>query len=94
MDKHTKILYGLIIVGFLSLSAQLWLQTQAINDLNIKMESVRELLYRFAWLFCLKKHTNFWPYSVENFCYLNRLVSYLWEIGTKEAAIGRRTQVV
>ncbi len=48
MDKHTKILYGLIIVGFLSLSAQLWLQTQAINDLNIKMESVRELLYRFV----------------------------------------------
>jgi hypothetical protein len=65
MDKHTKILYGLIIVGFLSLSAQLWLQTQAINDLNIKMESVRELLYRFAWLFWLKKHPNFCPGSVE-----------------------------
>ena len=64
MDKHTKILYGLIIVGFLSLSAQLWLQTQAINDLNIKMESVRELLYRFAWLFWLKNHTNFCPYTV------------------------------
>ena len=65
MDKHTKILYGLIIVGFLSLSAQLWLQTQAINDLNIKMESVRELLYRFAWLLWLKKHPNFCPDSVE-----------------------------
>jgi hypothetical protein len=65
MDKHTKILYGLIIVGFLSLSAQLWLQTKAINDLNIKMESVRELLYRFAWLFWLKKHPNFCPDSVE-----------------------------
>ena len=65
MDKHTKILYGLIIVGFLSLSAQLWLQTQAINDLNIKMESVRELLYRFGWLFWLKNHPNFLPDSVE-----------------------------
>ena len=65
MDKHTKILYGLIIVGFLSLSAQLWLQTQAINDLNIKMESVRELLYRFAWLRWLKNHPNFRPDSVE-----------------------------
>ncbi len=48
MNKHTKILYGLLIVGFLSISAQLWLQTQAINELKIKMESVRELLFRFA----------------------------------------------
>jgi len=48
MDKHTKILYGLLIVGFLSLSAQLWFQTQAINELKARMESVRELLYRFA----------------------------------------------
>ncbi len=48
MDKHHKILYGLVIVGFLSLSVQLWLQTQAINELNVKMEAVRELLFRFA----------------------------------------------
>jgi hypothetical protein len=48
MDKHTKALYGLIIVGFLSISIQLWLQTHAINELKIKMESVRELLFRFA----------------------------------------------
>ncbi|MBN4081157.1 hypothetical protein JYT44_02200 [Caldithrix abyssi] len=48
MDKHTKFLYGLLIVGFLSISAQLWFQTQAINELRTKMESVRELLFRFA----------------------------------------------
>ena len=48
MEKHIKVLYGLMIVGFLSLSAQVWLQTQAINELNIKMEAVRELLFRFA----------------------------------------------
>ncbi|MBC8346687.1 MAG: hypothetical protein H8E56_10555 [Candidatus Marinimicrobia bacterium] len=48
MDKHTKVLYGLLILGFLSLSTQIWLQTQAINELKLKMESVRELLYRFA----------------------------------------------
>ncbi|MDD9880376.1 MAG: hypothetical protein QF418_05300 [Candidatus Marinimicrobia bacterium] len=48
MEKHIKILYGLVIVGFVSLSLQLWLQTQAIQELNVKMESVRELLFRFA----------------------------------------------
>ncbi|MEA1882631.1 MAG: hypothetical protein U9N31_09560 [Candidatus Marinimicrobia bacterium] len=48
MDKHTKLLYGLLIIGFLSISGQLWLQTQAINELKVKMESVRELLFRFA----------------------------------------------
>ena len=48
MEKHIKILYGLVIVGFVSLSLQMWLQTQAIQELNVKMESVRELLFRFA----------------------------------------------
>lgn len=48
MEKQIKILYGLVIAGFVSLSLQLWLQTQAIQDLNVKMESVRELLFRFA----------------------------------------------
>ena len=48
MEKHIKILYGLVIVGFVFLSLQLWLQTQAIQELNVKMESVRELLFRFA----------------------------------------------
>ena len=48
MEKHIKILYGLVIVGFVSFSLQLWLQTQAIQELNVKMESVRELLFRFA----------------------------------------------
>jgi len=48
MDKHIKIIYGLLIVGFLSISAQLWLQHKTLNELNTKMESVRELLFRFA----------------------------------------------
>ena len=48
MEKHIKVLYGLMNVGVLSLSAQVWRQTQAINELNIKMEAVRELLFRFA----------------------------------------------
>ena len=48
MDKHIKIIYGLLIVGFPSISAQLWLQNKTLNELNTKMESVRELLFRFA----------------------------------------------
>tara|TARA_B100001027_G_C16170955_1_gene286959 strand:+ start:628 stop:774 length:147 start_codon:yes stop_codon:yes gene_type:complete len=48
VEKHIKIIYALLIVGFLSITVQLWIQTKAINDLNEKMESVRELLFRFA----------------------------------------------
>tara|TARA_B100000900_G_scaffold74252_1_gene59209 strand:- start:21 stop:167 length:147 start_codon:yes stop_codon:yes gene_type:complete len=48
VEKHIKVIYALLIVGFLSITAQLWIQTKAINDLNEKMESVRELLFRFA----------------------------------------------
>ena len=48
MDKHIKIIYSILIVGFLSISAQLWMQNNTLKDLNTKMESVRELLFRFA----------------------------------------------
>ena len=48
MEKHIKVIYALLNVGFLSITVQLWIQTKAINDLNEKMESVRELLFRFA----------------------------------------------
>ena len=48
MEKHIKNLYGLVIVGFVSLSLQIWLQSQVIQELNVKMEAVRELLFRFA----------------------------------------------
>ena len=48
MDQHVKIIYGILIVGFLSISAQLWMQNKVLDDLNTKMESVRELLFRFA----------------------------------------------
>jgi hypothetical protein len=48
MDKHVKIIYSILIVGFLSISAQLWMQNKVLDDLNTKMESVRELLFRFA----------------------------------------------
>ena len=33
-------------------------QPKAINDLNEKMESVRELLFRFAWLISQVKKSN------------------------------------
>ena len=48
MEKHIKYLYIIIIVGFLSLSIQLWLQHQAIQALEIKIEAIRELLFRFV----------------------------------------------
>ena len=38
MEKHIKVIYALLIVGFLSITVQLWIQTKAINDLNEKME--------------------------------------------------------
>mgnify|MGYP003322842116 CR=1 FL=1 len=43
MDKHIKTIYGLLIIGFLTISIQLWLQTKAINDLNLKIESGKTL---------------------------------------------------
>ena len=48
MDKHIRNIYALLVVGFISLSVKLWLQSRAINELNIKLEAVRELLFRFA----------------------------------------------
>ena len=45
MDKHIRTIYALLVVGFISLSVQLWLQSRAINELNIKLEAVRELLF-------------------------------------------------
>ena len=48
MEKHIKTIYGLLIIGFLTISIQLWYQTKVIDDLNTKMEAVRELLFRFA----------------------------------------------
>jgi len=48
LEKHIKILYILVITGFLSLSVQIWLQGNTLNELKVKMEAVRELLFRFA----------------------------------------------
>ncbi len=48
MEKHIKILYVLVIVGFLSLMAQLWLQADTLNQLKIKIESISELLFRLV----------------------------------------------
>ena len=48
MEKHIKILYVLVIVGFLSLMAQLWFQAQTLNMLKIKIESISELLFRLV----------------------------------------------
>ena len=48
MEKHIKYLYIIMLAGFLSLSIQLWLQHQAIQALEIKIEAIRELLFRFV----------------------------------------------
>ncbi len=48
MEKHIKYLYIIMIAGFLSLSIQLGLQHQAIQALEIKIEAIRELLFRFV----------------------------------------------
>lgn len=48
MEKHIKILYILVVSGFISLSVQIWLQGNILNELKVKMEAVRELLFRFA----------------------------------------------
>ncbi|MDP6275286.1 MAG: hypothetical protein QGH91_04950 [Candidatus Marinimicrobia bacterium] len=48
MDKHIKYLYIIMIAGFLSLSVQLWLQHRAIQAMEIKIEAIRELLFRFV----------------------------------------------
>ena len=48
MEKHIKYIYIIMIAGFLSLSIQLWLQHQAIQALEIKIEAIRELLFRFV----------------------------------------------
>lgn len=48
MEKNTKYLFIIMVVGFLSISIQLWLQHQAIQDLEIKVEAIRELLFRFV----------------------------------------------
>jgi hypothetical protein len=48
MEKHIKILYALVIVGFLSLMAQLWIQAQTLNNLKIKIDSISELLFRLV----------------------------------------------
>mgnify|MGYP000033959411 FL=1 len=48
MEKNNKYLYIIMIAGFLSVSVQLWLQHQAIQALEIKIEAIRELLFRFV----------------------------------------------
>ena len=48
MEKHIKYLYIIMKAGFLSLSVQLWQQNQIIQALEIKVEAIRELLFRFV----------------------------------------------
>ena len=48
MEKNNKYLYIIMIAGFLSVSVQLWLQHQAIQELEIKIDAIRELLFRFV----------------------------------------------
>lgn len=48
MEKHIKYLYIIMIAGFLSLSLQLWFQLRALQALQVKVEAIRELLFRFV----------------------------------------------
>ncbi len=55
MEKYIKIIIIVLIVGFLSLSLQLWHQARAISELRedvetmkVKVEAVRELLFRIG----------------------------------------------
>ena len=55
MEKYIKIIIIVLIVGFLSLSLQLWYQAPAISELRedvetmkVKVEAVRELLFRIG----------------------------------------------
>ena len=55
MEKYIKIIIIVLIVGFLSLSLQLWYQARAISELRedveimkVKVEAVRELLFRIG----------------------------------------------
>ena len=55
MEKYIKIIIIVLIVGFLSLSLQLWYQAHAISELRedvetmkVKVEAVRELLFRIG----------------------------------------------
>ncbi len=48
MEKHVKYLYIIVIAGFLSVSLQLWMQYRIIQTLEIKVDAIRELLFRFV----------------------------------------------
>ncbi|MCH7613003.1 MAG: hypothetical protein IIB95_13400 [Candidatus Marinimicrobia bacterium] len=48
MEKHIKYLYIIVVVGFLSISVQLWMQYRVIQTLEIKVDAIRELLFRFV----------------------------------------------
>ena len=55
MEKYIKIIIIVLIVGFLSISLQLWYQARAITELRedvesmkVKVEAVRELLFRIG----------------------------------------------
>ena len=55
MEKYIKIIIIVLVIGFLSLSLQLWYQARAISELRedveimkVKVEAVRELLFRIG----------------------------------------------
>ena len=55
MEKYIKIIIIVLVVGFLTLSLQIWYQARAINKLHddiekmeTKVEAVRELLFRIG----------------------------------------------
>jgi hypothetical protein len=55
LEKYIKIIIIVLIIGFLSLSLQLWYQARSISELRedvetmkVKVEAVRELLFRIG----------------------------------------------
>jgi len=55
LDKYIKIIMIVLIIGFITLSLQIWYQARAINKLHddiekmeTKVEAVRELLFRIG----------------------------------------------
>jgi len=55
LDKYIKIIMIVLIIGFLTLSLQIWYQARTINKLHddiekmeTKVEAVRELLFRIG----------------------------------------------
>ena len=86
MDKHIKTIYGLLIVGFLTISIQLWLQTKTINDLNTKIRQIHNFLMRGHKVrigVFFKGREN--EYTKSGIDIINRIMSDISSVGTPDS---------